>query len=236
MTVGDSGTGVQLALAITAAYVQRLQTGEGQAIEISMQEAMTYWMRTAISSGADWGRKAAPRNGNGPAATSNLYPCAGGGPNDHVFVMIVTPRMWDTFCAATGREELRDDPRFVDPAARLENSEALKETIAAWTRQHPKSEVMRILGEAGVPCGAVLDTQDLYEDPHLLARDFVKTVEHDALGEVRLLGWPPRMSASEVPLKASPLLGQHTHDVLAQDLGLDEGELAELTEAGVIGG
>ena len=236
VTIGDSGTGVQLALAITAAYVQRLQTGEGQAIEISMQEAMTYWMRTAISSGADWGRKAAPRNGNGPAATSNLYPCAGGGPNDHVFVMIVTPRMWDTFCTAIGQEELGDDPRFLDPAARLENSEALKETIAAWTRQHPKSEVMRILGEAGVPCGAVLDTQDLYEDPHLLARDFVKTVEHDALGEVRLLGWPPRMSASEVPLKASPLLGQHTHDVLAQDLGLGEEELAALAEAGVIGG
>ena len=235
VTVGDSGTGVQLALAITAAYVQRQRTGEGQHIEISMQEAMTYWMRTQIANGADWGRAATPRNGNGAAATSNLYPCAGDGPNDYAFVMIVTPRMWDTFCSATGQEELGDDPRFLDPAARLENADALKETIASWTRQHPKYEVMRILGEAGVPCGAVLDTQDLYTDPHLLSRDFVKTVEHDMLGEVQLLGWPPRMSASEVPLQASPLLGQHTHDVLAQDLGLGEGELAALANARVIG-
>ena len=235
ITVGDSGTGVQMALAICAAYIQRLRTGEGQALEISMQEAMTYWLRTAISSGADWGNKAAPRLGLGATATSRLYPCAPGGPNDYIILLLVTPRMWEAFCEAIGRPELREDPRFATVADRRENSDVLAEEIAAWTSVRDKREVMRTLGEAGVPCGAVLDTKDIYDDPHLNERGFVKTVEHETLGEVRLLGWPPRMSASEVPLVGSPLLGQHTHEVLTADLGLGDDELAELAEAGVIG-
>ena len=235
ITVGDSGTGVQMALAICAAYIQRLRTGEGQALEISMQEAMTYWLRTAISSGADWGRKAAPRTGGGATATSRLYRCAPGGPNDYVILLIVTPRMWDAFCGAIGRPDLGEDERFADIAGRREHSDALAEEIEAWTSVRDKHEVMRVLGEAGVPCGAVLDTQDIYENEHLNARGFVKTVEHEEWGEVQLLGWPPRMSESDVPLVASPLLGQHTHEVLTADLGLDDGELAELAEAGVIG-
>ena len=235
ITVGDSGTGVQMALAICAAYIQRLRTGEGQALEISMQEAMTYWLRTVISSGADWGRKAAPRTGLGATATSRLYRCAPGGANDYVILLIVTPRMWDAFCDAIGRPDLGEDERFADIAGRREHSDVLAEEIEAWTSVRDKHEVMRILGEAGVPCGAVLDTQDIYEDPHLNERGFVKTVEHEEWGEVQLLGWPPRMSESEVELVASPLLGQHTHEVLTADLGLADSELAELAEAGVIG-
>ncbi|MCY4392504.1 MAG: CoA transferase [Chloroflexi bacterium] len=235
ITVGDSGTGVQMALAICAAYIQRLRTGEGQELEISMQEAMTYWLRTAISSGADWGRKAAPRTGRGATATSRLYRCAPGGPNDYVILLIVTPRMWDAFCDAIERPDLGEDPRFATAADRREHSDALTEEIEAWTSVREKRDVMRILGEAGVPCGAVLDTQDIYEDPHLNERGFVKTVEHAELGEVQLLGWPPRMSASEVELVGSPLLGQHTHEVLTADLGASDDELAELAAAGIIG-
>ena len=235
ITVGDSGTGVQMALAICAAYIQRLRTGEGQALEISMQEAMTYWLRTAISSGADWGRKAAPRVGVGATATSRLYRCSPGGPNDYVILLIVTPRMWDAFCEAIGRPDLGKDERFADIAGRREHSDALTAEIEAWTSVRDKREVMRVLGEAGVPCGAVLDTQDIYDDEHLNARGFVKTVEHQEWGEVQLLGWPPRMSESEVPLVGSPLLGEHTHEVLSADLGASDEELAELAEAGVIG-
>ena len=149
ITVGDSGTGVQMALAILAAYIQRLRTGEGQTIEIAMQEAMTYWLRTAISSGADWGRKAAPRTGSGATATSSLYPCAPGGPNDYVVILMVTPRMWDAFCDVVERPALRDDPRFETAAGRREHSAALHEEIAAWTSERDKREAMRILGDAG---------------------------------------------------------------------------------------
>ena len=91
------------------------------------------------------------------------------------------------------------------------------------------------LGAAGVPASAVLDTADLYTDEHLQARDFVKTVEHPTEGEIRLLGWPARLSQSDVPLQPAPLLGQHTEEVLA-DLGVSAAERAQLIEDGVVHG
>ena len=93
---------------------------------------------------------------------------------------------------------------------------------------------MRRLGEAGVPAGAVLDTHDLFTDPHLQARGFIETVEHPTIGPIDLMRWPPLMSASAVPIVAGPLLGAHTDEVLAADLGLDAGALAALREAGAI--
>ena len=117
---------------------------------------------------------------------------------------------------------------------RHENAEALYEQIAAFTRSHTKHEVMKRLGEAGVPCSAVLDTSDLHSDPHLRARGFVKTVEHAELGPVPLLGWPARLSKSEVEIEAAPLLGQHTAEVVKRDLGLGDGEVRELGDKGVI--
>jgi formyl-CoA transferase len=233
-TTGDSGTGVQLALAITAAYVHKLRTGQGQLIELSMQEAMTYYMRTAIATGSNFGERATPRTGTGIGATMNLYPCKPGGSNDYVYLMAVTTRMWEGLCRAIGREDLIEDPRFNPGLRRFQNAAALQEEISKWTRERTKFEAMRCLGEAGVPCSAVLDTRDLFNDPHLLARDFVKSVEHAALGRVRLLGWPARMTRSEVPLQAAPLLGQHTDEVLAADLGLGADELRALRERGVI--
>ena len=98
-TMGDSGTGMQAGMAILAAYIQRLRTGRGQRIEISMQEAMTYYMRTRIALLADWGKQAAPRIGNRMGGRpTDLYPCRGGGPNDYVYVITVTARHWDCTC------------------------------------------------------------------------------------------------------------------------------------------
>ncbi|MDA0352737.1 MAG: CoA transferase [Chloroflexi bacterium] len=242
-TTGDAGTGVQLALAITAAYVQKQRTGQGQLIEISMQEAMTYFMRTQIANGSDWGNTVTQRNGNGPTAPVNLYPCKGSdpndphaerGPNDYAFVMCVTTRMWDSLCAAMDRSELTVDPRFETPEARVEHADALYEEIAAWTTQHSKYEVMRILGEAGVPVSANLDTYDLFHDPHLTERGFVHTLQHPEHGEIRLLGWAPRMSASHVPIRHGPLMGEHSDEILEADLGLDADRLAALRSKGVV--
>jgi formyl-CoA transferase len=227
-TLADSGTGVQLALAITAAYVQKLRTGEGQHIELSMQEAVTYYMRTNVANGSDWGQRAAPRSGNGIAAVVNLYPCKPFGPNDYVYIMLITRPMWGVFCKAIGRSELADDPRFATGKARRENSEALFEIITVWTSARTKAEAMRVLGEAGLPCSATLDTHDLFTDPHLLERDFVTSVDHATLGTVPLLGWPARLSKSQVPIVAAPLLGEHSESVIAEDLGLDATQIAEL--------
>jgi len=227
-TIGDAGTGVQLALAITAAYVQKLRTGEGQRIELSMQEAVTYYLRTAIANGSALGERAAPRRGNGEGAMVNLYPCRPGGPNDYVYMMVVNTRMWQSLCGGMQRPDLADDARFARGRDRHTNAEALTEEISKWTRSLTKHEVMRILGEAGVPCGAVLDTHDLFRDPHLQARGFVKMVEHKTLGRVPVLGWPARLEKSDVPIKAAPLLGEHTDEVLREFLGLSDAELAAL--------
>lgn len=235
-TVGDSGTGVQLGMAILAAYVQRLRTGEGQHIEISMQEALTYFMRTRIANGGDWGRQASPRMGNslGPAP-SGIYPCKPGGPNDWAFVLTVTPTHIDRFYLAIGRPDLVTDERFATDEARFQNSDALREDIVAWTSVRTKQEVMKELGEAAVPCAATLDTRDLFDDPHLNERGFVQTVEHPTEGPVRMLGFPPRLSASEVPFSPPPELGAHTDTVLAEELGCDADRLAALRESGAIG-
>jgi len=244
-TVGDSGTGMQLALAILAAYIQRQRTGEGQLIEIAMQEAMTYYMRTMISGAvrdliredpdAPWGSAVAPRGGDGPSPLNHLYPSAGDGPNDYVQIICNTGRMWDAMCLAMGADELASDPRFASGHVAEEHHEALYDAIAKWTKQHSKWDVMRILGEAGVPCGAVYDTSDLFSNEHLLERGFVHTLDHPEHGEIQLLGWAPRMSASEVPLQRAPLLGEHTDEVLAADLALSGKALESLRSEGVLG-
>ena len=234
-TVGDSGTGVQMALALLGAYVQKQRTGEGQLVEIAMQEAMTYYMRTRVAIGAEWGASATPRTGNGTTALVNLYACRPFGPNDYAYIMCTMPRMWDALCRATGHPEWASDPRFASEADRTENAETLRAEIADWARQHDKWAMMRILGEAGVPCSAVYDTSDLFADEHLNARDFVHTVEHPQWGEIRLLGFAPRFSKSRVPIERAPLMGEHSDAVLAADLGLGEDDLAALHEAGVLG-
>jgi formyl-CoA transferase len=234
-TTGDAGTGIQLALALLAAYVQQQRTGEGQLIEISMQEAMTYFMRTRISGGADWGNAVAPRAANGSGALVNLYACKPFGPNDHAYIICTTSRMWDSLCLAMDQADLAVDPRFETDELRVENSDALYAEIAAWAQQHTKWDVMKILGEGGVPCSAVFDTVDLFASEHLNGRDFIHTIDHPEHGEIKLLGWAPRMSKSHVPLERAPLMGEHSDEILAADLELGPPQLAELREAGIVG-
>ena len=232
-TMGDAGTGVQMALAIAAAYAQKLRTGKGQLIELSMQEAMTYYLRTATSSG-NYGARPANRSGNGQLPTMSLYGCAGGGANDYVYVMAVTEKMWQALCRVIDREELIRDPRFGQQADRYENRDALRAIIEAWTLARDKYQAMRELAEGGVPASAVLDTSDLYNNAHLVERGFVHEVEHPRLGAVKLLGWPVRMSESSVEIDAAPSLGQHSSEVLNDDLGLTQKELDDLSKQGVI--
>ncbi len=234
VTIGDAGTGVQLALAILAAYVQKQRTGEGQLIELSMQEAVTYYMRTTIANGSNWGEQAAGRNGNGIGAMLNLYPCAPGGPNDYIYIMVINTRMWQSMCKAIGREDLLTDERFNRGRRRHEHQKTLYEEIAKWSKSCTKHQAMKTLGEAGVPCSAVMDTRDLFHDPHLQARGFIKSVEHPVVGKVPLLGWPARLSKSEVEIEPAPQLGVHTDEVLRDDLGLGDADLQALREEGAI--
>ena len=232
-TIGDSGTGMQTALAITAAYVEQQRTGKGQLIELSMQEAVTMFMRTLGL--MEWGKAPAPRTGihHGGAVTST-YPCKGDDANDWVFIMITTPRMWDALCMAIDRPDLLTDDRFADPLIRIEHRDELYELLAAWTKQRTKQEVMDTLGPAGVPVSYVYSSMDLWNDPHLKARDFIQTVEHPVVGTVELMRNPIRMDGVE-PLRPSPLLGGATEEVLRADLGYDDAKIEELASAGVVG-
>jgi len=235
VTVGDSGTGMQLGMSILAAYIQKLRTGEGQHIEISMQEAITYYMRTHLANMGNWGENPVPRNGSQVgAAPSGLYACKGGGHNDYCFMLTVTSPHIDKLFMTIGRPDLITDERFDDFMKRLTRTPELHEEVEKWTRQHTKHEVMRIMGEAGVPCAATLDTMEVYNDPHLNERGFVKTMVHPDKGEVKLLGFAPRMSENEFAMNPPPTLGEHTDSVLAEELGLDSERIATLRDAEAI--
>jgi len=235
-TTGDSGTGVQAAMAILAAYVQRLRTGQGQQIELSMQEAMAYYVRTRAYIGSAWGTKATPRTGNaGGLPPVNIYPCKPFGPNDYIYLMPVNQDHWDGLCAAIDRADLLIDERFENTRKRMANGAALYEEVAAFTRAHTKYEAMEAIASAGVPCSACLDTAELHHDKHLTERGFVQQMELPVHGKVPMLGFAPRMSGSEVPMTRPPRLGEHTDEVLGADLGLGEADLAALRQDGAIG-
>ncbi len=233
-TMGDTGSGMTLALQILAAYIQRLRTGEGQMVEVSMQEASANFVRCPMShrERLEPGTPV-PRRGNRAGPPTDLYPCAPGGPNDYLYIMIVTTRMWDALCTAIDRPDLAVDERFATPQARREHADELYEEIAAWTRQRTKYEAMEWLGERGVPASAVLDTEDLLHDRHLRERGAITTVIHPQRGAWDFLSPPFRMSASNVPMQPAPLLGQHTAEVLREELGMDEAELARLAATGI---
>ncbi len=232
----DTGSGLHAALGVTAAFVQRQNTGKGQIIEISMHEVMTMFIRTMTA--PYWGPDAppAPRRAYDGIAPSGLYKCKGDGPNDYAVVLVVTNRMWQAFCEAIGRPELYSDPNFAKPADRVKNAEQVRAIVEPWMQARDNREVMRILGEAGVPASATLDSSQVFNDPHLKARDFFKTIPHPEKGEIMMMASPIRLSDSHVPLVAAPLPGQHTEQVLAKELGLSAAEIATLLKDGVIAG
>jgi formyl-CoA transferase len=232
----DTGTGLHAALGITAAYVQQQRTGKGQVIELSMHEAMTMFIRTMTA--MYWGPDSppAPRRSHDGFPPSGIYRCKGGGPNDYAVMLIVLPRMWQALCEAIGHPELTDDARFAQPAGRFNHQTELHAIIEGWTLQRDKQEVMRVLGEAGVPVSATYDTAQVFNDPHLIARDFFKKVPHPEKGEILMMRSPIRLSDSEVPITAAPLAGQHTAEVLRAELGLKNDEIATLMKDGVIAG
>jgi len=233
-TVADTGSGMHCAMGILAAYIQRERTGRGQVVEIAMQETVANYMRMPMAR-----RERAPgqpvgRGAEVSLAPTGIYPCAGGGPNDYLYIMTVTERMWDSLVAAIDRPELAIDDRWATVMGRFANGPALREEVAKWTRQYTKFEAMKLLGAAGVPCSAVYDSEDILNDAHLHARGMIKTIHHPVRGDWQMLAPPIHMSDSEVEMVAAPLLGEHTAEVLATELGVTPADAASLAAAGVL--
>ncbi len=232
-TMADSGTGMETALAITAAWAQKLRSGKGQFIEVSMQEVMTMFMRT--TGVMQWNQKPVERRGHRGGAPTGMYPCAPGGPDDYVYMLISGTRMWDQLCVAIGRDDLLVDPRFETGTLRIRHADALDAEISQWTRRHTKFEAMRILCEGGVAASAIFDTMDVFSDPHLNSRGFIQQIDDPVRGPITLMGSPIRMSGSATRLEPAPLLGADTEEVLMSELGLSERDLAELAGQGAVG-
>lgn len=234
-TIGDTGTGIHCAVGILAALLQREKTGRGQQIEVSMQDAVVNLNRIGMMSHY-YGAMPAPRLGNRvPAlAPTDLYPCAPGGPNDYAFVITSTGEMWTNLMQAIGRADVLTDPRFATQSERNKHFNEIFEIIASWTRRRDKFEVMRSLGEVGVPCGAVLDSGDVLANEQLKARGMITTIEHPTRGTFTMPGCAVQLSDSPVQVQPAPLLGQHNAEVLGALLGLTTADLAALKETGVV--
>ena len=127
------------------------------------------------------------------------------------------------------------DERYANPRDRIDKSDEVYEIFASWTRTRTKVEAMEHLADAGVPCSAVMDTAELHNDPHLLARDFVQELDLPIHGRVPLLGFAPKLSKSENRLTPPPLLGEHTKEILVEVLGLGIDEVNALQIEGAFG-
>jgi formyl-CoA transferase len=232
--IGDSGTGMHMAIGILAALQQRHATGKGQHVEVSMQDAVVNLIRVSLRDHQRYGHPP-PRVGNqlGRTIPGSTYPCAPGGPNDHVYIF-AQPQMWKAFLGVLGMPALATDPRFATAEARWENREAMNAIVTDWTMQRTKHEVMRLLGDAGVPCGACLDTGEVLEDPHLRARDMIVDVDYPTRGTYQTVGSPIKLSDSPVEVRRPPLLGEHTTELLASLCGLDAEAVKKLKDGGVV--
>lgn len=231
--IGDSGTGMHCTIGILAALMQRHTTGEGQRVEVSMQDAVLNLVRVSLRDHQRLG-KVVGRNGNqlGSMVPATTYRCHPGGPNDYVFIL-AQQQMWYPLLRAIDREDLIGDPRYDTANARLKHMAEVSALIEAWTSQRPKHEVMKILAEAGVPCGACQDTGEILNDPHLQAREMIVEVEHPVRGRYITAGNPIKLSASPTEIKTAPLLGQHNREILTE-LGYRETEITALREEGAI--
>ncbi|MBV9784535.1 MAG: CoA transferase [Acidisphaera sp.] len=239
-TLGDTGTGMLLAISILGALYRRRDTGEGQHLQVAMQDAMLHYMRIAFATQARNGYGPVQRAGAASVSGSNapcgIYPCAPGGPNDYVYVYTsrTNPEHWRRLLGVIGREDLIGDPRYETGLARSQHEAEVDALIAEWTRGRDKREAMRLIGAAGVPAGAVLDTKELQDDPSLEERRIMQVMQHPRAGAFKMPGWPVRHDGATPRVAPAPLLGEHNAEVLTSWLSLAPGDVQELREAGVI--
>jgi formyl-CoA transferase len=230
--IGDSGTGMHCVMGILAALVQRHTTGEGQHVEVSMQDAVVNLIRVALRDHQRFGKPLQRAGNQLNAVPATTYRCAPGGPNDYVMVL-AQQQMWHALLKAIGRADLIGDARYETAEVRAKHVDEVNAVIEAWTSKRNKYEVTKILAAAGVPCGAVQDTGEVLNDPHLHAREMIVEVPHPVRGSYLTAGNPVKLSASPTKIESAPLLGQHNHEVLTA-LGYEEADIAALKAAGAI--
>jgi formyl-CoA transferase len=243
--IGDSGTGLNLALGIVAALYQRNTTGRGQRVLAAMQDGVLNLCRVKLRDQQRLAHgplkefpqypdgkfgEAVPRAGNasGGGQPGWILKCKGWetDPNAYIYFITQTP-VWDKICTVIGKPEWITHPRYAKPEARLPHLMEIFGAIEEWTKTKTKFEAMEILNEYDIPCGPILSMKELAEEPSLRKTGTVVEVDHPTRGKYLTVGNPIKMSDSPSEVKRSPLLGEHTEEVLAE-LGYDKSQIAAM--------
>ncbi|NKY32798.1 CoA transferase [Nocardia speluncae] len=233
--VADFFGGTHLLAAITTALYQRTVTGNGQHVEVAMQDAVVPSLTSSIAGYLDSGGALPERTGNKHSGLAvcpyNVYPAADG----WVAILCMNDGHWQSLCRLMGRGELAEDPAFGSPPARVAQMDKLDEIVAAWTAEVTRQELVRRLQDVGVPCSPVLSLSDVMTGPLVGADGMIRPVLDPTGRTTYALGNPLRLPASPpVPATAAPALGAHTDEVLREQLGIAAAELERLRHDNVV--
>ena len=245
--IGDSGTGLHLAVGLLAALHQARRTGQGQYVEVAMMDGVMNLCRvkfrdhqrltrqslSEFSVKTEQGMGDVPRAGNdsGGGQLGNAIHCKPHGPNDWIYV-VVQEAVWEALASRIGGEALAKDPRFAKIADRRKNQAEMWTLITDFAKDHTKREFMAILNPLDVPCGPIMSTTDLANDEHIRGRDMYVELDHPQRGKWWNVGMPIKLSGSPAVIRRSPTLGEHTDEVLKDVLGYDDGKVSTLRQAG----
>jgi formyl-CoA transferase len=249
--IGDSGTGLHLAIGLLAALRQAERTGKGQYVEVAMMDGIMNLCRVKFrdhqrltrgdmpeySVPTHKGMGAVPRAGNdsGGGQLGNAIRCKPGGPNDFLYI-VVQEAVWEPLAnligPALGMPGLANDAKFAKIADRRKNQNQMWEIIGEFALKYTKRELMAILNPLDVPCGPVMSTEDLTHDEHVRGREMWVELDHPQRGKWWNVGMPIKLSASPAVIRRSPTLGEHTEEVLKQVLGYDDAKVGALKQAG----
>jgi formyl-CoA transferase len=250
--IGDSGTGLHLALGIVAALYQRKTTGRGQKVLAAMQDGVLNLCRVKLRDQQRLKRtgvmkeypqyphgkfgSAVPRAGNasGGGQPGTIVKCKGWetDPNAYLYFIAQAP-VWKAICKVIGKEGWISHPDYATPDARLPRLKEVFAAVEQWTITKTKFEAMDLLNQHDIPCGPILSMEELANEPSLRATGTVVEVDHPTRGKYLTVGNPIKMSDSPTEVERSPLLGEHTDEVLTE-LGYKSAEVRELRASKVI--
>src|SRR5450432_475033 len=251
--IGDSGTGLHLALGIVSALYQRNRTGRGQRVLCAMQDGVLNLARVKLrdqqrlahgplteysqhGEGVPFGN-ATPRAGNdsGGGQPGWILKCKGWETDPDAYTYFITQApVWGAICGLIGKPEWKTDPDYAKPPARLPRLKYIFATIEEWTKTKTKFEVMEICNKVDIPVGPILSLKEIGEEQSLRTTGTVVEVDHPARGKYLTVGNPVKMSDSITEVKRSPLLGEHTEEILGKVLGYSADQYAEIKVSGAI--
>ena len=233
-TLVDFMGGIHLYAAVVTALLQRTMTGQGQLVEVAMQEAVYATLASSYDYHLRTG-KVPPRAGNRQAGLASAPYNAFRTRDGWVAIHVVTEAHWQNLLRAMGRTDLHDEPRFATAPARAENMEATEAVVTAWTIGLGKHEVAALAKRHKVPAAAVRNAVEVMNDPHMHERGMLQRLDHPALGPIVVPNSPLRLHGADgVAPVPSPALGQHNQQVYGDWLGLGADALSALRQAGAI--